>query len=168
VGPHKADGNGFTLLEILIVLTIISILSAVAIPSIKPLIEGIQLFTTANGLKNQLICAKTRAVGDSRVHCGVYFDTTSKPQKIQVFLDNGTPVNNGRYDQAADQRFMPAYILPPTLSIRIGGVGLHSAILFRGDGSTKVHGMTLTIQTSRKREKHISVLPSTGRIKITD
>ncbi|MBN1309587.1 MAG: prepilin-type N-terminal cleavage/methylation domain-containing protein [Chitinispirillaceae bacterium] len=160
--------QGFSLIEVLIVIAVILILSAVAVPAIKPLLEGVQLSTSAKGIKNQLICAKTRALGDSRVHCGVYFDTSATPDRVQVFLDNGTPANDGIYTQGSDQHFMAAYTLPPTLSLVIGGDGTNEAIIFRGDGSTRVHGMSITIRTAKNREKNISVLPSTGRIKITD
>lgn len=159
--------KGFTLFEILIAVVVLLILSAAAAPAIKPIIEGIQLYTTANGIRSQLVCAKTRAIGDSQLHCGVHFDTGATPQRVQVFMDNGSPENNGSYDDGDDEKFMTAYVLPPTCSLKISGEGISDVIIFRGDGSTKIHGMTLTLFNS-KRIKNISVLPSTGSIKITD
>lgn len=158
--------RGFTIIEVLVVVAITVIIAAAVTPMMLPVVESIQLMTTTNGIKHQLICAKTRALNDSRVHCGVYFDTHAESHRVQVFIDNGSPENNGVYDEGSDQLFMPAYILPPAISLAIGGAGSGSEIIFRGDGSTKVHGLIITVKTVRNREKRISVLPSTGRIKI--
>ena len=160
--------SGFSLVELMIVLVILGIISAFAMPGIKGIIENIQLYTTVNGIKRQLMCAKTRALGDSQLHCGVFFDTVGTADKVQVFLDNGLPINNGQYDQGLDQRIMGAFYIPPTLSLSVSDIDGKCEIVFRGDGSTRVQGVTVTVNTSRNRNKKVSVVSSTGRIRVAE
>jgi prepilin-type N-terminal cleavage/methylation domain-containing protein len=162
----KPDRSGFSIIELLLVIIIIGIVAAVAVPSIKPVIENIRLVTTANAIKNKLYIAKTRALGDPLVHCGVVFDTVSKPNTIQAFLDNGTPAGNNIYDPLSDRIFMAPYVLPSTIKLKVSGTVNPNVVIFRGDGSAKIPGLTLTITNARNKSKHITVLPSTGRIKL--
>lgn len=142
------------------------ILAAVAVPSMAPMIESMQLSMVVNSMKHELICAKTRALEDSRIHCGVHFDTASTPQRLQAFLDVGKPEHDGVYTEGSDQIFGAAYVLPPTIRFTIGGTGDNSDIIYRGDGSTKIHGMIITVKTGRGKTRFLTVLPSTGRTKI--
>ena len=158
--------NGFTIFELLIVIIIIGLVIAVAVPASKPLIENIRLVTTANAIKHKLYMAKTRALGDPLVHCGVVFDTTNKPNTVQAFLDNGIPVGNNMYDPLKDHVFMTPYVLPTTIKMQISGTVNPNVVIFRGDGSAKIPGLTLTITNGQNKSKRITVLPSTGRIKL--
>jgi Tfp pilus assembly protein FimT len=162
----KNGTSGISLLELCVVVLIIGLLSASAIPSIKPLLEDIRLKTTANAIKHQLYMARSRSLGDPLVHCGVVFDTLNKPNTVQTFIDDGVPVGNNQYDPGSDHLFLSAYTLPRTLKLQIGGAVHTNVVIFRGDGSAKIPGLTLTITNSLNKTKHVSVLPSTGRIKL--
>jgi prepilin-type N-terminal cleavage/methylation domain-containing protein len=158
------NNPGVTFLEVIVVVLLIGVLAAVARPSIKPFLEGLRLRTASNAVKQQLILAKTRALGDPNVHCGVYFNTASSPDIVKTFLDNN---NNNVYDAGTDQIFMPAYVLPKTDTMKIlsnGNVDPNS-IIFRGDGSAKASIKVCIINSYRKCDT-ISVLASTGRIRI--
>lgn len=158
--------HGFSVLELMIVLAIVGLIAAAVIPSMIPLLEDLRLRTSANSIKHQLYVAKTRSLGDPQVHCGIFFDTIKKPNTIQAFLDDGAPAGNDQYDPNIDHLFMEAYVLPKTIKLQIGGAGHENVIMFRGDGSAKVRGLTLRIINSLNKTKTISVLSSTGRIKL--
>jgi prepilin-type N-terminal cleavage/methylation domain-containing protein len=160
--------SGFSLVELMVVVGIIGFLAVIAAPNFNAIIDGIQLYTTVNGIKHQLKCAKTRALGDSQLFCGVYLDTATSQKKLKVFLDNGTPVNNGRYDAGSDRHILGDYLIPATLSISFVDSYGNREIVFRGDGSTCIQGVTITLKSKRNKIRKISVIPSTGRIKVVE
>jgi len=151
--------RGFSLLEIMIVLVLIGILAAVARPSIKPFLEGIRLRTATNTIKQQLVLAKTRALGDPKLHAGVFFNATSG--KTQAFLDTNS---DNQYTAGTDPIFMPCFTLFKTDTLKIIS-SLNNAVVFRGDGSAKA-SLKLCICNGYKKCDTIKVLASTGRIQI--
>lgn len=162
----KKNNSGVSLLELIVAVLIIGVLSAAAIPSIKPLLEDVKLKTAANAIKHQLYVARSRSLGDPQVHFAVFFDTLNKPNTVQTFIDDGVPAGNNQYDPGSDHLFMSAYTLPVTLKLQIGGAVHTNVVIFRGDGSAKVPGLNLTITNSLNKSKRITVLSSTGRIKL--
>ncbi|MBN1757911.1 MAG: prepilin-type N-terminal cleavage/methylation domain-containing protein [Chitinispirillaceae bacterium] len=158
--------NGFTFVEAIFVLAVIACVAAFVGPNMRPLLDNIRLRNAAGSIKYKLIMAKTRALGDSRIHCGVFFDTGTTPQAIYAFFDNPDAGNKGYYDPGIDTKYLDPYFLPPTITMNIRGTGTHRSIIFRGDGSTTANGVQLFIELKNGRQKNISVLPSTGRIKI--
>ena len=84
-----------------------------------------------------------------------------------AFIDDEKSGNRGYFDPGIDPKYMEPFNLPPIISLKIGGAGINRSIVSRGDGTTAVHGMQLTVETKNGRKKSISVLPSTGRIRIT-
>lgn len=164
---HRYRNHGFTMVEILSVLAILAVIAAFIVPNMNPLVESLQLRSAASGIRHKLLLAKTRALGDSRIHCGVFFDTGSTPQSVYAFFDDADAGNKGYYDPGIDQRYMEPFELSPTIKLKITGAGTNRSIIFRGDGSSTVHGMQLSVETKSNCKKIISVLPSTGRIAVT-
>lgn len=150
---HQQQNQGFTIVEVLTVVVILGLIAAFTIPSMIPMVENLKLQSAANGIRQKLLMAKTRALGDSRIHCGVYFDTLSKPHSVYAFIDDETAGNKGDYDPDIDTRYMEPFELSPTVTLKIAGAGMHSSIIFRGDGSTTVHGMLISVETKNNRRK---------------
>ena len=151
----------------LLIALFIGLLAAVARPSIKPFLESIRLRIASKTVKQQLILAKTRALGDPNIHAGVYFNTASSPDTVRTFLDTN---NNNVYNAGVDLIFMPAYVVPKSDTMKIlsngnAAYGDGNAIIFRGDGSAKA-SLKLCIINQYNKCDTISVLASTGRIRI--
>lgn len=150
------------MVEMLIVIVILGIMAAFARPSMKSFLENIRLRSAANAVKQHLIVAKTRALGDPNIHAGVFFDTAGTPDKIVAFLDS---LNNNIYAAGIDPILVPPYKLPITDTLKITSQS-PEVVIFRGDGSAKT-SMTLTISNRSNKSYTVSVLASTGRIRMT-
>jgi prepilin-type N-terminal cleavage/methylation domain-containing protein len=149
--------SGFTLLEVMVTLAIISALVLTAIPNFKPMMSSFRLQISTNLVKRQLLVAKVRAAANPRTHCGVYFDSTNSPQKTNVFFDSD---GNYRYNPSNDTLYGNSIQLE--IGIRFTSY-TDSVIVFRGDGTTNT-GFTIVISNGYKNDS-VFVIP-TGRIKV--
>jgi prepilin-type N-terminal cleavage/methylation domain-containing protein len=84
VKTQRATANGFSLIEIMVVVGIIGVLGALAAPSFNNAIASFRLSGDARGISNSAALAKMRAASDfSRVR--LYIDLSAKTHRIQVF-----------------------------------------------------------------------------------
>jgi prepilin-type N-terminal cleavage/methylation domain-containing protein len=163
----KQNRNGFSVWELMVVLAIVAALAVFAQPSIKPFLEGIRLRTSVSAIKQQLIYAKTRALGDPNVHAGVYFNTTP-PYSVVAFLDDdSTAVNDNQYTAGKDNILTSMHMVPQSDTLVLVSGGTNS-VIFKGDGSARTSSRFFIYYTylGIPRGYTISVLASTGRIRV--
>jgi type IV fimbrial biogenesis protein FimT len=60
---HPRRQSGFTIVEVLVVVTILGLLAALALPSFQPLIERWRVKTTIEELQSSLYFARSKAIG---------------------------------------------------------------------------------------------------------
>lgn len=78
----SAQRSGFTLVEMIVVLALVGILSAVAAPSVNQWIQNYRAKTTARQLMSDLQSARTKAVAE-RLEFRLSVDTANNEFKIQ-------------------------------------------------------------------------------------
>ncbi len=85
--PRRGAAGGFSLVEIMIVMVIIAVVLALAIPSIEPMMKGSKLTTAADNVRFRLSEARARAIADNRaVQIRLLkFDDRSMPGEKEYF-----------------------------------------------------------------------------------
>ncbi len=162
----KNRNSGWTMMETLVLIGIVGILTAAAIPKYGQMVEGMKLRTAAMNIHRTLVAARTRAIADPNVHCGVFFDTTATGSRIYIYSDSsGTPYTISSGDTAT--KYLGTYIMPKNIKIVIPtSTGItNKSVVFRGDGSAK-NGGDIQVTNKFNKTKTINVLAATGRVKV--
>ena len=152
--------SGWTLVETLIAIVMIGIVAAAVVPKISPMLETLKLRTAAYNVQRSLLAARTRAIADPSIHCGVVFkDSTS----IIIYPDtSGAPYIVNVLDTAC--KYLGTYKMPKNIFLKEVSDSNH-CIVFRGDGSAK-YGGSVYVYNKYNIRRTISVLATTGRIKV--
>jgi len=151
---------GWTLIEMLVAVFMVGVLAVAAVPKFVPFLEGLKLRTAATNVQRALLAARTRAIADPNVHCGVVFVGSTK---IIIYPDSsGTPYVVNPLDTAS--KYLGTYTMPSNIVLTEVSVTNH-CIVFRGDGSAKTDG-TVTLSNRYNKSKTISVVATTGKIRV--
>ena len=158
--------NGFSLLEVMIVILLIGIMGAFSVRPTKGYLQRIRLQNAAEGLKHYLLTTRSRATSNSFLHAGMVFQVNSSPtcDSAYAFIDQSKPTNNA-YDQGTDSLYKQGIEFKDKFGIQmtIAG-GFPSVIVFRGDGSA--NASTKVVLTLGSFEDTVDVLASTGRVRV--
>lgn len=106
--------TGFTLLETMIVLLIVSILVAVAIPNVLSWLSNYRLKAAARDLYSNMQKAKSEAL-KRNCDVGIVFSTVTFPAQgggYTVFLDNGAGIAAGNATQDAGEEMLLKVAMP--------------------------------------------------------
>jgi prepilin-type N-terminal cleavage/methylation domain-containing protein len=154
--------RGLTLIEILVTVVIAAVILAFAVPNYTGYRDNINFNTSVQTVKSQLRSAQVCAISNPKVHCGVYFDTSSLENSLLVFQDTYKPADN-KYEKQMDKIYLAPSVFDKKIKIQLSLDGSAKEIIFRGNGSAKIGG-NITIKSPTKSAV-INVLASTGRIK---
>ncbi|HMK65899.1 MAG TPA: GspH/FimT family pseudopilin, partial [Thermodesulfobacteriota bacterium] len=95
VGPPKLKESGYTVLEVIVLISIIAIISVLAVPSTTTLLRSYRLKSATNELASSLQLARVTAIAQN-ANSVVTFDAAN--QTYTVFSDNGAgggTINDG-------------------------------------------------------------------------
>lgn len=151
--------NGFTLIEALVVIFMMALISALAIPGMMNWLSSAKLNGAVNNLKGSLELAKLKAIQENGPVAVNFYGN-----RYEVFRDDGTTI--GVHD--AGEVFLTKSSLPTGIRVDLSattftdsGAG-RKRIRFKGRG-TCTSG-TVCLVNSKGMVKRI-ILSSTGRIR---
>ena len=154
------DRKGTTLIELMIICAIISVLSAMAIPSWLEYMPKLRAKTAVRAAVSALREARSLAITE-KTRFGVYFDSNNK--NFVLFADMVNP-GSGTYDTG------DSVVTRTDLgsNVTLGGTTLPgSTVVFDMNGSASQSG-TVTFTTSDSQLSYtVDILAATGRIKMT-
>jgi prepilin-type N-terminal cleavage/methylation domain-containing protein len=146
--------NGFTLVEMLVVIAIIILVSVVAVPAITPFLKGQRLNKGARIVQAQAMAARVMAI-NSRKNRRLVFDSTYS--KLSIIDENSAVVGKAEF-------------LPGTIEFGTGDViwtAGTSTVSFDPNGSADTSTLgtdTVTIQDKQGNTKNLKIISYTGQI----
>lgn len=162
---HISLQLGFTLMEMMVVIAIIAIGAAIAIPAFMSMLPGMRLNGAARQVMGDLMAARMNAVKENNNY-RVFFNTPAANQ-YQILDDNN---NNGSAD--ANELLITKYIqtegnsdTPKYYDVAIVSASNNPEFTPRGT----IKGVTNAIITVTNSSKYKQVkVAVTGRVKIQD
>jgi len=147
--------NGFTLVEMLVVIAIIILISVSAIPAITPFLKGQRLNKSARIVQAQALAARVMAI-NSRKTRWLVFDSTY--YKLTIKDENNSNI-------LGKEEFLPSTIEFGT-STGTWTAGT-STVSFDPDGTADTSTLgtdTVTIQDKQGNAKNLKIISYTGQI----
>ncbi|MCK4596896.1 GspH/FimT family pseudopilin [bacterium] len=155
----KGDARGMTLVEIVVVLAIMGILAALAVPSFIKYLPGVKLKGDTRNVASVSRLARMRAVAEGAQY-GIFFDDDHTPAQFILFQDvNG----NEEFDISADEVIFSQELYGKTLFRRVNFA--NDVAIFKADGSSNGGWVSLGLE-ERSDSLMVDILPSTGRVKV--
>ena len=111
----KHKNAGFTITELMIVIAVVAILSAIAVPNIFSWRERAKFHGAYENLRGDLRLAKARAIREYATVSVVFY---ADPQRYEIFVDNGAGgVTAGDYNRGASEPLLRSRQLPAGIAI---------------------------------------------------
>ena len=143
--------RGITLLEMVVVLTIIAVLGAIVFPSVTAGLDTLRLKSAADRLANTFRYARVRALRQQTV-CQVTVD----PERRQVELED-----LGRAAPGTKPSYRRAWRLPPEIAVEPRGM---RTFVFPPDGGTPQVALRLVNARGRAVTVEFDVLTALPRV----
>lgn len=152
------------MLEVIVVVVILGLITAAAKAPMGRYLQTIEQKHAVAGLRKLIQTARSKAMSNPSVHCGVWIDAASTPPKAGLFLDTFAPGNHA-FDPGKDKDYLAPFVLPKGARLAVPDP-YPAVIIFRGDGSAHLSGR-VEVLAAEGMEDTLDVLASTGRIRST-
>lgn len=146
------NSQGFTLLELMVIVAIMTILFSITLISFTSALERINLNNTAQVMQSQLRLMQAKAVAE-----GQYYEIRFDPTLNRYRIFRGS-------------NLVKVIAFEPGISyfyIRTSG-GINVSYLRYYATSAPSSGATIAIQDNRQNKRYIIVTPAIGRIRISE
>ena len=148
----KIGSGGFSLIEMLVVISILGIAAAAAIPNMIAWRSGLQFRAAVNELRNDLESAKTRAVKEN-ARVTVVFDPAAGQYRMNY------------QDPDANTILLKSQTLPAGVRIAAHTLGLNNQTSFSSRGTADTGTIVLANQQGKTKSISISFI---GKIEVKD
>jgi len=152
--------SGFTMLEMMIIVVIIGIASAIAVPTLWGVMPRLRARSEARAILNKMREARSRAISDG-IQVGIHYDSDSR--NVFIFKDYIDPLD---YTYAEGE---PLIGIAHQIDVRVALVNsnfVDNTLVFLPDGQASQSG-SLTIRAGEDGPSYtVSVIGPTGRAKV--
>ncbi|MCI0530889.1 MAG: GspH/FimT family pseudopilin [candidate division Zixibacteria bacterium] len=155
----RHSSSGITLVEITILVVVLGIISAMAVPGFQRVMEKLKLSSAARDIVSDLRWARSEAIS-SRTQIGVYFNEIAKTYTLFVDINNPAGFT---YTPGLDS------VVKVSNYSNLGAASstfTNDTIIFKTDGSSNNSGQFTCATPDSYHSRTVDVLSSTGRIKL--
>lgn len=153
--------KGFSLIELLLVIVIGGILATVGVPALGGMMKRVKKMGAADEIVESINLARSRAVANPRVNCGVYFDITAG-EYVLFFDDN----KDNAYTELADRTYDIRNELPQGVELYVvdSAALAGNSVLFEGSGDAVVAGGIGVRSSGQQTGTRVYIHQKSGRI----
>jgi prepilin-type N-terminal cleavage/methylation domain-containing protein len=153
--------SGFTMLEMMIIVVIIGIVSAIAVPTLWGVMPRLRARSEARAILNKIREARSRAISDG-IQVGVHYDSNTRD--VFIFKDYINPLDY-LYEEG-EPHIGPTHQLDVRVNV-VNSNFIANTLVFLPDGQASQSG-TMTISAGENGPSYtISVIGPTGRAKVS-
>jgi type II secretion system protein H len=152
----KFNPKGFTLTELMIVLALVAIASALVLPAIGHAYGNLELRTAASSMSSLFAQARTHSVYEARSYQVVFGPAEESARQLFLLRDDGRQIQH--------------VTLPAHIAVLAGGTdGVWDAevqpVHFFADGTSEL--LQLDLRSPRKKHVQLVLDPLTARASVT-